>query len=82
MKRRRRPPLRARLRREVVWEYLTRHNLTLNGFARRAGIDPSYMSQMMNGRQYPSARMRALLQAALGIDTFDDLFILEQCGEE
>ena len=72
-----RPALRARLRAEVVWEYLTRHNLSHNAFARRVGIDPGYLSQMMNGRRYPSPQMRARLMSALGITEFDDLFVME-----
>lgn len=72
-----RPALRARLRAEVVWEYLTRHNLAQNAFARRVGIDPGYFSQMMNGRRYPSPQMRARLMVALGITEFDDLFVME-----
>lgn len=68
---------RARLRAEVVWEYLTRHNLSQNAFARRLRIDPGYFSQMMNGRRRPSPEMRARLMAGLGITDFDDLFVIE-----
>ena len=69
--------LRTRLRAEVVWEYLTRHNLSQNAFARRLGIDPGYFSQMMNGRRFPSPEMRARLMVALAISEFDDLFVME-----
>ncbi len=65
-----------RLRAEVVWEYLTRHNLSQNAFARRQGIDPGYFSQLMNGRRSPSPEMRARLMRALAISDFDDLFAL------
>ena len=69
--------MRVRLRAEVVWEHLTRHNLSQNAFARRTGIDPGYFSQMMNGRRFPSPPMRARLMVALGITEFDDLFVME-----
>lgn len=75
--RRGRHGLRTRLRPEVVWEYLTRHNLTQNAFAQKLGIDPGYFSQMMNARRFPSPQMRARLMVALGITEFDDLFVME-----
>ncbi|MCY4615658.1 MAG: helix-turn-helix transcriptional regulator [Chloroflexi bacterium] len=75
--RRTRRALRVRLRAEVVWEYLTRHNLSQNAFARRLDIDPGYFSQMLNGRRFPSPEMRARLMAALGITEFDELFVME-----
>ncbi len=77
MRRGRPAGLRVRLRPEVVWQHLTRHNLSQNAFARRAGIDPGYFSQMMNGRRFPSPEMRARLMVALGISEFDDLFVME-----
>ncbi|MDE2934496.1 MAG: helix-turn-helix transcriptional regulator [Chloroflexota bacterium] len=67
----------TRLRAEVVWEYLTRHNLSQNALARKLDIDPGYFSQMMNGRRYPSPEMRARLMLGLGITDFDDLFVKE-----
>ena len=76
MRRTKRAP-RVRLRAEVVWEYLTRHNLSQNAFARRLDIDPGYFSQMLNGRRFPSPEMRARLMAALGITEFDELFVME-----
>lgn len=72
-----RRPTRTRLRAEVVWEHLTRHNLSQNAFAQRLDIDPGYFSQMMNGRRFPSPPMRARLMAGLGITEFDDLFVME-----
>ncbi len=69
---------RTRIRAEVVWEYLTRHNLSQSAFARRLGIDPGYFSQMMNGRRFPSPEMRARLMAGLGITAFDELFVMEE----
>ncbi len=69
---------RTRLRAEVVWEYLTRHNLSQNAFARLLDIDPGYFSQMMNGRRFPSPSMRVRLMAGLGITDFDELFVMEE----
>ncbi len=66
------------LRAEVVWQYLTRHNLTQNAFARLIGIDPGYLSQMLSGKRRPSPSMRARLMAGLGITDFDELFVMEE----
>ncbi len=75
---RRQPSLRVRLRPEVVWEHLARHNMTQTELARRVGINPGYLSQLMSGRRSPSAKVRARLMAELGIAEFDELFFLER----
>ena len=67
----------TRLRAEVVWAFLTHHDLSQNALARLAGIDPGYLSQMVNGKRFPSPSMQARLMAALGIEHFDDLFVME-----
>ncbi|MCY3504976.1 MAG: helix-turn-helix transcriptional regulator [Acidimicrobiia bacterium] len=72
--RRHRNPL---LRAEVVWAYLTRHNLTQKAFARLVGIDPGYLSQMLSGKRRPSPSMRVRLMKALGIEHVEDLFVME-----
>ncbi len=75
--RRRRPSVRAGLRREVVWRELTRRNMTQNELARRVDISSGYLSQLMSGERCGSARVRARLQQELEIPEFDDLFVLE-----
>ena len=72
--RRQRNPL---LRSDVVWEFLTRHNLTQRAFADLVGIDPGYLSQMLSGKRRPSPSMRVRLMRALGIERVDDLFVME-----
>ena len=65
------------LRAEVVWAYLTYHNLTQKAFAHLVGIDPGYLSQMLSGKRRPSPSMRVRLMKALGIERVDDLFVME-----
>ena len=79
--RRRQPPVRARLRSEVVWRELTRRNMPQNELARRVGISSGYLSQLLSGARCASARVRAGLQEKLEIERFEELFVLEQAGE-
>lgn len=72
--RRHRNPL---LRAEVVWAYLTLHNLTQKAFAHVVGIDPGYLSQMLSGKRRPSPSMRVRLMKALSIEHVEDLFVME-----
>ena len=74
---RRQPSSRARLDPNRVWELLNRLNLSQNELACRAGVSSGYISQMMSGTRRPSAEMRRRLMASLGVERFDDLFILE-----
>ena len=78
---RRRPSVRVQLRPEAVWQHLARHNMTQNELARRVGIAPGYLSQLMCGKRSPSPRVRAALQAKLAIAEFDELFLLEEIDE-
>ena len=45
------------------------------------GLATGYLSQLLNGKRYPSAATRRRLQDALGVG-FDDLFIMEECDGE
>ena len=76
MKERRASP-RVRLKPEPLWEQINRRNMTQNELARRAQISSGYLSQLISGRKSPSAGVRQRLQAALEVDRFDDLFVLE-----
>ena len=73
----RRPASRVRLKQRCVWDRLDQLNLSQNELARTVGITSGYLSQLMSGTRCPSAEMRQRLQDVLGIDSFDDLFILE-----
>ena len=79
---RRKPCFRVRLRTEVVWELLNRLNMSQNELARRVGIRSSYMSQLMSGQRFASPGVRQRLMDVLGVNEFDDLFILEKNDEE
>ncbi len=73
----RRPASRVRLKQRGVWDRLDQLNMSQNELARTVGITSGYLSQLMSGTRCPSAEMRKRLQDVLGIDSFDDLFILE-----
>ena len=73
----RRPASRVRLKQREVWDRLDQLNLSQNELARTVGITSGYLSQLMSGTRCPSAEMRQRLQDVLGIDSFEDLFILE-----
>ena len=72
--------VRVKLRQEVVWELLDQLNISQNELARRCGISPGYMFQLMRGGRSPSLRLR--LQQVLGVDDFDTLFVIVEEDEE
>ena len=73
----RRPAARVKLKQRCVWSRIDQLNMSQNELARTLGITSGYLSQLMTGTRCPSAEMRKHLQEALGINSFDDLFILE-----
>ncbi len=73
---RRRPPARVLLKAAAVWELLDQLDLSQNKLARRAGISPSHLSQVMNGKSSPSPRVRRRLMEVLGVDDFHRLFVI------
>ena len=73
----RRPASRVRLKQRCIWDRLDQLNISQNELARTVGITSGYLSQLMSGTRCPSAEMRQRLQNVLGIDSFEDLFILE-----
>ena len=79
---RRQPAWRARLNPDALWKQLTLLNMTQNELARRAKISSGYLSQLISGTRFPSARVRKRLQKQLGVTRFEDLFLLEWTGEE
>lgn len=61
----------------AVWEHLSKRDISQNDLARAAGISPSHMSLLMNGKRSPSPGVRRRLQAVLGVTDFHELFLLE-----
>ena len=74
--RRRRPPTRVLLKAAAVWELLERLDMSQNQLARLAGISPSHLSQVMNGKSSPSPRVRRQLMETLRVDDFHQLFTI------
>ncbi len=71
----------VRLKREALWERLETLNRSQTWLARQASISPSYLSTLVNEGRAPSGPVRRRLQAALGINDFDELFELEDRDE-
>ncbi len=78
--RRRRPPTRVMLKAVAVWELLERLDMSQNQLARLAGISPSHLSQVMNGKSSPSPRVRRQLMETLRVDDFHQLFLIVPVG--
>ena len=77
MKRRRRAS-KVLLDADAVWKLLNRLNMSQGELARRAGISPGYLSQLLSGQRCPSPEVREHLMAALGVRRFDDIFVIEK----
>ena len=60
-----------------VWELIGRRNMSQNELARKAGISSGYLSQLISWRKSPSPDVRRRLQAALEVDCFEDIFVME-----
>ena len=71
----------VRLKREALWERLETLNRSQTWLAREASISPGYLSTLVNEGRAPSGPVRRRLQAALGINDFDELFELEDRDE-
>jgi len=52
-------------------------NISQNAFARKTGVSPSYMSQVLMGIKNPSPQTRGKILSVLTPLTFDDLFTIE-----
>ena len=55
----------AGIDREAVWERMNAHGISQNEAARRAGISSAHLSQIMNGRNSPSAVVLRKLHGVL-----------------
>ena len=71
---------RVMLKAEVLWEILDRLNMTQNELARNLGITSGYVSLLIGGKRSPSAAIRQRMQDTLGVEEFDVLFAMENCG--
>ena len=78
---RRRPRSRIKVNPVSVQDFLDRSNLTQKDMACLVEISAAYFSQLMNGDQSPSAKVRGRLQQVMGVANFDQLFIVER-GDE
>lgn len=72
----------VRLKREALWKRLQALNRSQAWLAREASMSHSYLSTLVNEGRAPSGPVRRRLQAALGIDDFDELFELEDRDEK
>lgn len=70
--------MRARVREEVVREWLLRQNATMGDLAERIGSSRIYLYQIMVGDRFPGPRLRASLMRELGVTDFDALFVIER----
>ena len=59
----------ADIDREAVWERMNAHGISQNEAARRAGISSAHLSQIMNGRNNPSAVVLRKLHGVLFLPT-------------
>ena len=50
---------------QVLWERMDAHGISQNEVARRAGVSPSHLSQIINGKASPSAGVLKRLHAVL-----------------
>ena len=73
--------LKIMLNREFVEKVLVRRNISQNGLARRLRISTSYMSQIMNGGRYISAKMRRRIYRQFRRYDFSDVFIIIEDGK-
>ena len=73
-----RPAFRARLDPDKAWERLNVLNMSQNELARRIGRSQSFLSDLFHGRRYASGETRRRLMAVLQVNSFEDLFIMEE----
>ncbi len=70
--------VRVSLKRDAFEVALTRKNLSQKGLASELRVSRSYLSQIIRGRQEPSAMMRQKLLDYFKPCSFDDLFVIEE----
>jgi putative transcriptional regulator len=70
--------VRVSLKRQAFEVAITRKNLSQKGLAHELKVSRSYLSQIISGKQEPSAMMRQKLLDYFKPCSFDDLFIIEE----
>lgn len=68
---------RVRIKTTAVYVQLDRLHMSQSDLARKAGLTPGYVSQVISGKRTPSPAVRQRIQDALAVDDFDELFELE-----
>ena len=76
----RRPRRRVVVRLDVraLWDRLDTLNRSQRWLARKIGVSPGYLSELVGEGRAPSGRIRRRMQRALGVEDFRELFILEE----
>lgn len=68
--------MKVQLRSENIRKILARKNKSQNWLANRIMTSSGYMSQLMNGKRFPSPKMREVILEVFADQEFDDLFNL------
>jgi putative transcriptional regulator len=71
----------VRLNRLAFEVALSRENLSQRDLAERIGFSRSHLSHIINGRRIASPVLRRLILKELPEYTFDDLFTIEENGQ-
>lgn len=68
--------MKVQIKADRIREIIARRNMSQNRLAQRLGTTSGYLSQLINGKRYPSPKMRENLLKVLDGYDFDELFIL------
>ena len=71
----------VRLNAAALWRRLALLNRSQSWLAREVGISHGYLSMLVNTGRAPSGRIRKRMQKALGVESFEDLFELEDSDD-
>ena len=74
--------VRVRVNRNAFEIALSRKNLSQRDLAEMIGFSRAHLSHIINGRRQPSPMMRRVILQHLPEYTFDDLFIIEDNGDD
>ena len=74
--------IRVKVNRIAFETALTRKNLSQRDLAEMIGFSRAHLSHIINGRREPSPTMRRVILQHLPEYTFDDLFIIEESGDD
>ena len=72
----------VRLDARALWDRLDTLNRSQRWLARKIGVSPGYLSELVGEGRAPSGRIRRRMQRALGVEDFHELFILEEHYED